>query len=76
MYISLFIASIHRGISDYCIMNYTTIRHKNSPVDCFKSTVLPKHLPRKARAKCARGQIHKPQSWQMKAILMLNVSLG
>ena len=31
-------------------------------VFCFKSTVLSKHLHRKAWAKCAHAQIHRRQS--------------
>jgi len=37
--------------------------------------VLSKHLHREAWAKFARAHIHRRQSWRMKAILMVNVSL-
>jgi len=41
---------------------------KNSPLflfaDCFKSTVLSKHLRRKAWTKLALAHIHRRHSWR------------
>ena len=57
---------------------YTTIRHNICCYQSIKYCVIKtsKHLRRKAWAKFSHTHIHRRQSWRMKAILMLNVSLG